>query len=113
MLWVWAACTGVLLIRLFVAGLHAGAVAGPPPTAPVCIDLNRASVPELMALPGIGRWRARAIVLHRVRHGAFTGLDDLLRIDGIGPQTLAGLKPYLVPLSGERPQPGARDHRLP
>ena len=98
LVWLWAACTGLLLIRLFAAGLHAGGVGGMPLTVPVRIDLNRAPMPELMALPGIGPGRARAIVLHRVRHGQFTRLGDLLQVDGIGPETLAGLKPWVLPL---------------
>ncbi len=98
---MWAACTGLLLIRLFAAGLHAGGIHGTPLTVPVRIDLNRAPVPELMALPGIGLGRARAIVLHRVRHGPFTGLPDLLQVDGIGPKTLAGLRPWVLPLPAD------------
>ena len=101
MVWLWAACTGLLLIRLFAAGLHVGGAGGTPLTVPVRIDLNRAPVPELMALPGIGPGRARAVVLHRVRHGPFTRLPDLLQVDGIGPETLARLRPWLLPLPAD------------
>jgi competence ComEA-like helix-hairpin-helix protein len=107
LLWLWAACTGLLLIRLFAAGLHADTIGDTPLTVPVRIDLNRAPVPELMALPGIGRQRARAIVLHRVRHGPFARLPDLLQIDGIGPQTLAALRPQVLPLPGDTGSRGA------
>ena len=48
-----------------------------------------------MALDGIGRARAAQIVLHRVRHGPFRELEDLLDVDGIGPHTLARLRPFL------------------
>ena len=101
---MWAATTGLLLIRLFAAGLHAdaGGGEGMPLTVPVRIDLNRAPVPELMVLPGIGPERARAVVLHRVRYGPFTHLPDLLQVDGIGPETLAGLRPWLLPLPAHR-----------
>jgi competence protein ComEA len=64
---------------------------------PVLLDPNRATIAELQALPGIGPARARAIVLHRVRHGWFRDLDALAAVDGIGPVTLAGLRPYLAP----------------
>ena len=73
------------------------------------VDLNRASVPELSTLPGIGRGRARAIVLHRVRHGPFRALDDLGKVDGIGATTLAGLRPYLAPLDSVEPRARAFD----
>lgn len=60
------------------------------------LDPNRASVAELMALPGIGRSRAAAIILHRVRAGPFRRTEDLLGVDGIGPECLRSLQPFLV-----------------
>ncbi len=98
LLWAWAALTALLLVRLFVAGLHRELVPARPFCVPVRIDLNRAPVAELMALPGIGRKRARAIVLHRVRHGPFRGFQDLLEVDGIGPDTVSRLRPLVAPL---------------
>lgn len=67
-----------------------------PFARPVRIDLNRAGIPELMSLPGIGRGRAEAIVLHRVRHGRFRSVEDLGGVDGLGAKTVAQLRPYLV-----------------
>lgn len=58
------------------------------------VDVNRAGVAELQTLPGIGRGRARAIVLHRVRHGRFATLDDLARVDGLGPAVVSGLRAH-------------------
>jgi len=52
-------------------------------------------VSALMALPGIGRSRAAEIVLYRVRHGAFGDVEQLVEVDGIGPETLARLRPFL------------------
>ncbi len=115
LLWLWAACTGLFLIRLFAAGLNGRAMDARPLAEPARIDLNRARVPELVALPGIGRQRARAIVLHRVRHGPFAELSDLLEIDGIGPGILARLRPQVLPLPGDG-GPGRADSpedRLP
>lgn len=57
------------------------------------IDPNRADLPTLEALPGIGPARALAIVRER-QIRPFEGLDDLVRVRGIGPRTverLAGL----------------------
>lgn len=65
---------------------------------PRLVDVNRASIPELATLPGIGRERARALVLHRVRHGPFRRLADLERVDGLGPGRVAEITPHLVPL---------------
>ena len=63
---------------------------------PVRIDVNRAPLGDLLALPGIGRVRAEAIILHRVRHGPFKRVEDLGGVDGIGPGTVAGLVPFAV-----------------
>lgn len=88
---------------LLVCGLgvraFARAVLGPEPRdRPVLtactIDVNRAGVGELQALPGIGPVRAEAIVLHRVRHGPFRRVEDLAEVDGLGPETVAALRPF-------------------
>lgn len=52
------------------------------------VSLNAASPGELARLPGIGPALARRIVAAR----PFATLDDLLRVSGIGPKTLAGLR---------------------
>ena len=49
------------------------------------IDLNRAEAWLLQALPGIGETRAAAIVAHRQQNGGFRSTDELMKIDGIGP----------------------------
>lgn len=52
------------------------------------ININTASVAELIHLPKIGVKKAQAIVDHRLRQGAFTSVDDLTQINGIGQSTL-------------------------
>ncbi|MEO5826405.1 MAG: helix-hairpin-helix domain-containing protein [Gemmatimonadales bacterium] len=47
------------------------------------LAVNRASAPELDALPGIGAVRAAAIVAFRDSVGPFRGVDDLRRVPGI------------------------------
>jgi competence ComEA-like helix-hairpin-helix protein len=54
------------------------------------LDLNEAAAESLSVLPGIGPVRAAAIVAARKRH-RFESLDDLRRVHGIGPRTVAGL----------------------
>lgn len=63
------------------------------PTGPV--DLNRATVEQLDALPGVGPATAKAIVDYRTRHGSFRAVDDLLSVPGIGPAKLTNLKPLV------------------
>lgn len=60
------------------------------------VDLNRASVEELVALPGIGPVRAREIVAYRQRHGRFRTLEDLHAVKGLGEHTIEQLTPLAV-----------------
>lgn len=47
------------------------------------VDINTASVEELMTLNGIGETRARAIVEYRTQNGPFTKAEDIMLIPGI------------------------------
>ena len=58
------------------------------------IDPNRADAATLESLPGIGPARALAILATRAR-GRFRSIDDLTRVPGIGPRTLAGIAGWL------------------
>lgn len=55
------------------------------------IDLNTATRGELMSIRGIGEVTANRIIASR----PYAHVDDLLRVNGIGPATLAKLKPYV------------------
>jgi competence protein ComEA len=63
---------------------------------PAKVNLNRASVEELQALPGVGPVRAQAIVRWREERGRFRILEDLLEVPGIGPATLERLRAAVV-----------------
>lgn len=56
------------------------------------VDVNTADAEELVRLKGIGPALASRIIEHRETYGPFASLDDLTRVQGIGPQTLAGLR---------------------
>ncbi len=55
------------------------------------IDLNTANQAELESLSGIGPSKAQAIINYRKEHGGFESVDDLVKVDGIGPATLKKL----------------------
>lgn len=56
------------------------------------LDINKASVSQLTELPGIGETLAGRIVAYRDENGAFTSVEDLLAIDGIGKKTVEQIK---------------------
>lgn len=62
---------------------------------PVPVDLNGASIGELVALPGIGPVLAERIVRHRLVHGPFRSIEDLASVPDIGPRRLEALRPFL------------------
>jgi competence protein ComEA len=60
------------------------------------LDLNRATVQDLDALPGIGPVLAQRIVSYRDEHGPFKTLGKLRDVPGIGEKTFQKLAPLLV-----------------
>ena len=56
------------------------------------VDVNTAGVDDLVRLPGVGPVRAAEIVRRRELSGGFSTLEELLEIKGIGPVTLDGLR---------------------
>jgi DNA uptake protein ComE-like DNA-binding protein len=59
------------------------------------IDVNLAAKDDLKVHPYI-RWNiANALIAYRENHGAFSSLDDLLRIDNIDSASLKKMMPYL------------------
>ena len=65
------------------------------PGAGLPVNINYATEQQLEALPGVGPVLAGRIVSHRMEHGPFERPEDLLRVRGIGQQTLARMAPYI------------------
>jgi competence ComEA-like helix-hairpin-helix protein len=72
------------------------------PAAPVAaapagavVDLNAAGVDELVRLPGIGPALAGRIVEHRAANGPFRSVDELQRVPGIGAAKLERIRPLV------------------
>lgn len=91
----WAVLTLGLAVRAFGRGLLGEDRGADPTLRALTLDLNRASVAELSTLPGVGPARAEAIVLDRIRRGAFGGVEELARVDGLGPWVVAQVGPFV------------------
>lgn len=94
LLFVWAAATILLAVRAFAHGVLEGTRRPGVGAVAIKIDINRATVAELQALPGVGPTRAESIVLHRVRHGPFADVAALGSVDGLGADTVEQLKDF-------------------
>lgn len=84
----WAAVRVAGAVAL-AACLLAPAVSSAAPT----VDINSASVNELVELPGIGPAKAAAIVEER-SVAPFKSVDDLARVRGISDSTIAELRDH-------------------
>jgi len=60
------------------------------------VDLNAADAAALESLPGVGPVTASSILAWRAANGSFTSVDQLVEVDGIGPATLARLRPLVT-----------------
>lgn len=60
------------------------------------LDVNRATLTQLIVLPGIGPALAARIVDYRETVGPFSREDDLVRVKGIGPAKLERIRPLIV-----------------
>jgi competence ComEA-like helix-hairpin-helix protein len=80
-------------------GAPAGVRAAPLAVAPADarpLDINRAGVPELARLPGVGFGMAARIVAERERRGRFESPDALRAVLGMGPKKLAAIRELIT-----------------
>ena len=64
--------------------------------AQAAVNINTANQTELESLPGIGPVKAKAILEYRKKNGGFKSVDELTRVDGIGPVTLKNARNDIV-----------------
>lgn len=65
------------------------------PSADNPINVNSASREALQALPGIGPALSKRITTYRSSQRSFQQIEELKRVNGIGPKTLATLQPMI------------------
>ena len=60
------------------------------------VNINTASLDELMRLPGIGEVKALAIIEYRKSFGGFVAAEELMEVKGIGQATYDKIKEYIT-----------------
>jgi comEA protein len=69
------------------------AEAKPAPTGKV--NINTATVQQLVTLPGVGEKLAARIVEYRQKSGGFKSVQELLNVQGIGEKSFTKMQPHL------------------
>lgn len=64
------------------------------------ININTATLEELMTLPGIGEHLGQQIIAYREENGSFSAIEDLTNVSGIGERRLAAIA-ELITTGGE------------
>ncbi len=59
------------------------------------LDLNTATLQQLMLLPGIGETLGQRIIDYRTEHNGFRSVDELKQVSGIGDKKFAEIQPYV------------------
>lgn len=60
------------------------------------VNINYADIKELSTINGIGDTIAQQIVGYREENGAFSSIDELLNVKGIGESKLSEIAPYIT-----------------
>lgn len=60
------------------------------------MNINQATLQQLDAVKGIGEMKSQAILDYIATHGPITNMDQLLDVQGIGPEILNTLKEYFT-----------------
>lgn len=66
---------------------------------PAQVDINKASQPQLEALPGIGPVLSSSLIAARQKAGGFQCWSQVDAVPGIGKKTIERLEPWLMGLS--------------
>ncbi|MBC2934152.1 ComEA family DNA-binding protein [Nocardioides sp. zg-1228] len=85
-----------ILVGVAPAAGVAGTIDSQVPAGTALVNLNTADEAALDTLPGVGPVTAGAILAWRDANGAFTSVEELLEVDGIGEATLADLAPLVT-----------------
>lgn len=62
---------------------------------PMLININTASLDQLMSLDGVGQATANKIIADREANGPFAAKEDLMRVSGIGQKKFDAIKDHI------------------
>lgn len=94
-----SAFTGEILAQTGDAAANSGASSAPSQATDSTqgtVNINTATVQQLIQLQGIGARRAEAIVQYRDENGPFTDIEQLQEVPGIGPTLIENNRARLV-----------------
>ncbi len=60
------------------------------------ININKASLEQLMTLPGIGEVKAKAIIDYRTKNGPFRSIQEIMNVTGIGEKTFEKIQDMIT-----------------
>lgn len=60
------------------------------------ININTASLEQLMSLSGIGESKAKSIISYREENGNFKAIEDITKVSGIGQALYEKIKDYIT-----------------
>ena len=75
------------------------------------VNINTATKEELTTLKGIGDKKAQAIIDYRKKNGAFKTVEDLEKVEGIGPGTMKQIRSQIAvsgKTTGDKPEKAAK-----
>jgi competence protein ComEA len=95
-----ASFAGIAMLVTACCGAAVGAAAAervqlPPQEIIGTLNLNSATLEQLMLLPTVGPVEAERIVAWRRKNGGFKRTADLRRVKGFGHKTFKKLEPFL------------------
>jgi competence protein ComEA len=79
-------------MKIKIASLNPNETGGLYPDESGLVNLNSATLTELMSLSGIGAVKAQNIINYREKFGPFYFIEDLLYVSGIGEITFENIK---------------------
>lgn len=88
--------TRLLMVWLLGLGLSGVLLLAAPRRPERPVNLNTATVTELMQLPRVGPRTAQRIIAFRQEHGRFQRPEELMHVKGIGEKTFRRLQPYVT-----------------